>query len=217
MQDQSVLCSKHELLEKLRLQMSHINDVAAWVYHWFSCQIHGWGTRWVDGVCFTGDVQLEHLEAVNRQIHHALSLSHVGYLDFVGNVEDPDNKANEFRPFKLDNDDAQHHLEFVDLLSFICTLYRLQQLHPGAVLARLHGIFSRCCRCDLILATRVLCLDIYNPIMRAEYRASKREVPSSDILIAFGQSEPYVKKLVSVFTAAQRERMRACVQTMVDT
>ena len=212
----SVPCSKHQLLEDLRSQISHVNDVAALVYHWSSCQLLTWGCQKDHpGIDQIGDLDLERLEALNAQIHHALSLCQIGYLCFYGNMEDPDNKASEFTPFG--DDDVQYHLEFSDQLLFVCALYRLQQLHTGAVLARLHGIFSRCCRHDLLLASRVLCLDGTSPFAQAEYQASRAEKPSADILTAFGQSEPYVKEVVSLLTAVQRERMMACVQTMVDT
>jgi len=98
----------------------------------------------------------------------------------------------------------------------VCTLYRLQQLNPEAVLARLHGIFSRCCRYDLLLASRVLCLDGAESVTQAEYQASKQEAPAVDILAAFAQNEPHIRETVSQLTAMQKEEMISCVQTMVN-
>jgi len=95
-------------------------------------------------------------------------------------------------------------------------LHRLQQLNPEAVLARLHSIFSRCCRFDLLLASSVLCLDGINSATQAEYQASQQEAPAIDIFTAFAQNEPYIRQVVSQLTAMQREEMTSCVQTMVN-
>ncbi len=93
-------------------------------------------------------------------------------------------------------------------------MYRLQQLNPEAVLARLHSIFSRCCRRDLLLASRVLCLDDTDSATQADYEASKQEAPAADILTAFAQNEPGIRHVVSHLTAMQREEMTS--QAMVN-
>lgn len=225
---QSSPYSKHHLLETLHSQISHVNDVAALVYHWSSWQPLSWlcqGRRLpeIDHICL---FECGHLEALNKQIHHALSLRHTGNDDDDDNVvdddddhdrKDPDNKASEFTLFDIHL--GLCYTKYVDKLLFICALYRLQQLQPEAVLARLPGIFSRCCRLDLLLVTRVLCLEACgpDPTAHAEYLASRQEVPSTDILTAFGQSEPYVREVVSTLSAVQREGMMACVRLMVDT
>ena len=215
MQMTSSPCSKDQLLETLRSQISHINDAAALVHHWYSCQYLSWAcAKGLAGICHLVSPNLDRMEGLNEQIRTALSLHHTGYLDFYSNLEDSNNKVSEFNPFA--DGDVQYHLEFSDQLLFICALYRLQQLHSGAALARLHGIFSTCCRCDLLMASRVLCLDGYNPTTEAEYLANKQDVPSTDILNAFGQSEPCIRGVISTLTAVQRECMMSCVQAMVD-
>ena len=163
------------------------------------------------------DIEPEHwerMDSLNKKIHEALSLGYQGYLDFSNKKKDPRNKVKEFSAFN--HGDAQYLLEFNDQLLFLCTLHRLQQLNPEAVLARLHSTFSRCCRFDLVLASRVLCLDDTNSATQAEYQASKQEAPAVDIFAAFAQNEPYLRQTVSQLTAMQREEMMFCVQTMVN-
>ncbi len=208
--------TKHELIEVLRSQISHINDAAAFLYHWVPCQYTSWSFQlhYPDGI--GPDIEFEHgerLDRLNDKIHEALSLGYQGYLNFSSKQIDPKNKVKEFSAF---DGDVQYHLEYHDQLLFLCTLHRLQQLNPEAVLARLHGIFSRCCRYDLLLASRVLCLDGAESVTQAEYQASKQEAPAVDIFAAFAQNEPYLRQTVSQLTAMQREEMMFCVQTMVN-
>ena len=209
--------TKQELLEVLRSQISHINDAAAFLHHWVPCQYTEWNCQlhYPDG---TGpDIDWPHgdrLDRLNDKIHEALSLGYQGYLDFPPHRKtDPKNMFKEFSAF---DGDVQDRLEYTDQLLFVCTLYRLQQLNPEAVLARLHGIFSRCCRYDLLLASRVLCLDGAESVTQAEYQASKQEAPAVDILAAFAQNEPHIRETVSQLTAMQKEEMISCVQTMVN-
>ena len=115
----------------------------------------------------------------------------------------------------LDDGDVQYHLEFSDQLKFMCTLYRLQQLPPQAVLARFHSMLSKCSRFDLLLLSQVLTSG-GNDIGRGKYLASRREVPATDVLTAFGQNEPDVRDVVSSLTEAQRCSMMSCVKGMVD-
>ncbi len=206
--------SKHELVEELRFQISHINDVAALVYHWFSCNCLAWTYQTFYPIGPGREIEPEHqkrMNSLNKKIHEALSLGYQGYLDFSNKKQDPGNKVKEFSAF--DYGDTQYCLEFNDQLLFLCTLHRLQQLNPEAVLARLHGIFSRCSRFDLVLASRVFGdrNGTYD-----EYQASKQEVPAADILTAFAQHEPCIRQVVSQLTAVQREEMTTCVQTMVN-
>ena len=210
-------CTKHDLVEVLRSQISHINDVAAFLYHWIPCRNLAWSYQ----MCYPSgagdDIEREHWErmySLYKKIHEALSLGHQGYLDFHNKKKDPRNKIKEFSAFNCRS--AQYLLEFDDQLLFLCTLHRLQQLSPEAVLARLHSIFTRCCRFDLMLASRVLCLDDTNSATQAEYQASKQEAPAADILTAFAQNGPCIRHLVSRLTVLQREEMKSCVQTMVN-
>ncbi len=212
-QQQAGPCSKHHLIEVLRCQISHINDVAAFVYHWVPCSHSGWICQ-MDSPARAGyDTELwERMDHLNKKIHRALSLGHQGYLDFSKKKKDPRNKVKEFSAF--DHQPEQYLLHFHDQLLFLCSLYRLQQLNPEAVLARLHSIFSRCCRRDLLLASRVLCLDDTDSATQADYEASKQEAPAADILTAFAQNEPGIRHVVSHLTAMQGEEMTS--QAMVN-
>lgn len=134
--------TKLELVEELRFQISHINDVAAFVYHWFSCNCLAWTYQTYYPIGPGCEIEPEHqkrMNSLNKKIHEALSLGYQGYLDFSNKKQDPRNKVKEFSAF--DYGDTQYCLEFNDQLLFLCTLHRLQQLNPEAVLARLHGIF----------------------------------------------------------------------------
>lgn len=62
----------------------------------------------------------------------------------------------------------------------------------------------------------VLQLHTTNATHRQRYAASRKEVPSDDVLVAFGQSEPYIQEVVSSLTDAQRAGMMLCVADMVD-
>ena len=208
-------CTKHDLIEVLRSQISHINDVAAFVYHWVPCSYSGWSSQMHSPARAGYDTKLwEHMDHLNKKIHRALSLGHQGYLDFSKKKKDPRNKVKEFSAF--DHDLEQYLLQFHDQLLFLCSLYRLQQLNPEAVLARLHSIFSRCCRRDLLLTSRVLCLDDTDSVTQADYEASKQEAPAADIFTAFAQNEPGIRRVVSQLTVMQREEMTFCVQSMVN-
>ncbi|DBA73978.1 TPA: hypothetical protein ACH3X1_010805 [Trebouxia sp. C0004] len=207
---------KHELLEALRSQVSHINDVAAFVYHWVPRQNWRYPIRIPTGTGnLTEPEPWKRMDSLNKKIHEALSLVYQGYLDFSNKKKDPRNKVKEFSAFNTFQ--VQYFLVDNDQLLLLCTLHRLQQLNPEAVLARLQSIFSRCCRFDLLLASSVMCFIEDPDIARqAEYQASKQEVPAADILTAFSQAEPCIRQTVSQLTALQREAMTSCVQTMVN-
>ena len=208
--------TKHELIEELRSQISHINDVAAFVHHWVPCQCLAWRCQLYHPIGPKRDIKPEHeecLDSLNKKVHKAFSLGYQGYVNFSNQTKDPKNKGKEFSAF---NGDVQSHSEFHDQLLFLCTMHRLQQLNPEAVLARLHSIFSRCCRFDLMLALRVLCLDGFNSATQAEYQASKLEAPAVEMFAAFAQNEPHIRQTVSQLTAMQKEEMTCFVQTMVN-
>ncbi len=193
-------------------EISHINDVAAFLYHWVPCQYLGWGyeLHYRDNV--GPDIELdrgERLDRLNNKIHEALSLGCQGNPNFCNGRKDPENKGKQCS-------DVNFHLEFCHELLSLCTLYRLQQLNPEAVLARLQSIFSRCCRFDLMLASRVLCLDAANNATQAEYQASKQEMPALNILAAFAQNEPRIRQTVSQLAAVQKEQVVSCAQTLVN-
>ena len=207
--------TKHKLVEELRSQISHINDVAAFLYYWTPCQYLAWTFQTYYPVSPGCDIEAKHwqrLDSLNKKIHEALSLGYQGYLDFSNKKQDPRNKVKEFSAF--DYGDIQYCLEFHDQLLFLCTLHRLPQLDPEAVLARLHSIFSRCSRFDLLLASRVF--DDAKIATQDEYQASKQEVPAADISTAFAQNEPHIRQVVSQLTAVQREEMTCRVQTMLN-
>jgi len=162
------------------------------------------------------DIESEHwvrLDNLNKKIQKALSLGHQGYLDFFRETEDPSNKVKEFSAF---DGPVQYDLDLHDELLFLCTLHRLKQLKPEAVLARLHSIFSRCCRFDLLLASHVLCVEGTNSASQAENQASTQEAPATDIIIAFAQNEPYIRRIVSHLTVMQRKQMISCVRKLVN-
>ncbi len=208
---------KHELVEALRSQISHINDVAAFLYHWTPCKNVVWKYQMRYPTGAGRRTEPEHwkrMDSLNKKIHEALSRGYQGYLNFFDKKKDLRNKVLEFSAFN--DGSVPYLLSFIEQLLFLCTLHRLQQLNCEAVLARLHGIFSRCCRFDLLLASRVLCLDDTDIVRQAEYQASKQEVPAADVLTAFAQNEPCIRQVVSQLTALQREEMKSCVQTMVN-
>ncbi len=216
MQQQVIPYPKHELIEGLRSQISHINDVAAFIYHWAPYRYFGWSRQMYSPIGTERDIESEHwerLDSLNKMIHKALSLGYQGYLEFFNERKDPRNKVMEFSAF---DGGVQYYLDIHDQLLFLCTLHRLQQLNPEAVLARLHSIFSRCCRFDLLLASHVLCVDGTNSATQAENQASTQEAPAIDIITAFAQNEPYIRQIVSHLTAMQREEMTFCVQRMVN-
>ena len=207
---------KHKLVEALPSQISHINDVAAFLYHWAPCQ----NVVWKYQMCYPTDgrrTEPEHskrMDSLNKKLHEALSLGCQGYFIFFDKKKDPRNKVLEFSAF---NDGCVPHLlSFNEQLLFLCTLHRLQQLNSEAVLACLHGIFSRCCRFDLLLASCVLCLDDTDIVRHPAYQASRQEVPAADVLTAFAQNEPCIRHVVSQLTALQTEEMKSYVQTMMN-
>ena len=68
-------------------------------------------------------------------------------------------------------------------LSFLCILHVLQQMPPEAVLARFHGMLSRCCRYDLLIESRILPTYLIGP------QAWTQQTPADDILAALDQHE----------------------------
>lgn len=163
--------SKHSLLQKLLQQICHINDVAALIDEWVPAHNLLWAHEMAQLGIKMGFPR-EFLSRAScriwlpqpirrmRQLQHkvvsALSIGFVGFLDFAGDKTNPDNKAahHEFASFgtrRVAAGRCQHNQ-----LLFLCSLHRLQQLPPEAVLARLHGIFSRCCRVDLLLLVTLL-------------------------------------------------------------
>ncbi len=122
------------------------------------------------------DIEPEHwerMDSLNKKIHEALSLGYQGYLDFSNKKKDPRNKVKEFSAFN--HGDAQYLLEFNDQLLFLCTLHRLQQLNPEAVLARLHSIFARCCCFDLLLVSGCCALMIATAPDRLNIKQANRK------------------------------------------
>jgi hypothetical protein len=209
--------TKHKLIEELRSQISHINDLAALLYHWIPCHCLAWTYQVYHPIGPGRDIAHEHeerMDSLNKKIYEALSLGFEGYLDFFNKKQDPRNKVKEFSAFN--HGDTQWSLEFNDQLLFLCTLHRLQQLNPEAVLARLHSIFSKCSRFDLLLVSRVFDHFVFDIETQDVYQASKREAPAADILTAFAQNEPQIRQVVSQLTAVQREEMTSCVRTMVN-
>ncbi|DBA67578.1 TPA: hypothetical protein ACH3X2_001847 [Trebouxia sp. C0005] len=93
--------TKHELIKVLGSQIRHINDVAAFIYHWVPFQYLGWKCQIYDPIGTERDIESKHwvrLDSLNKKIHEALSLGYHGYLDFFGDREDPRNKVKETAP-----------------------------------------------------------------------------------------------------------------------
>ena len=184
--------SKHSLLQTLLQQICHINDVAALVDNWvaeskldcfFQTDKLGHWWRRTDNV--HGRLELHaRLEQLHNKVLAAFSIGHTGftYRSMFPRASHPEfttlASQPEFTGFAKGLDCLKG---FHDHLLFFCAMHRLQQLPRDAVLARLHSIFSRCCRCDLLLLTCVAC---YRELPIAEGISS--EAHADDILTAFG-------------------------------
>ena len=218
-------CSKHSLLRSLCDQIQHINDVAAFMYYWTECTHFDWGDQlealglaaqqydaWTSGLGCNG-IRCR-LSSLERAIQQAFLLGWDGFVDFNHDKDHAANKWQEFMGFKPN--DVQQEFKFKDQLVFMCVLYQLQQLPAQVVLARLHGMLSRCCRCDLLVLSEVLQLEWRNQMRLQLYDVSREEEPESDVLSAFGQSEPAVAGVLSALTHEQRCSIVSCVKDMVD-
>lgn len=97
-------------------------------------------------------------------------------------------------------------LEYQFELEFLCVLCRLQQLPAQAVLARLHGMLSRCCRWDLLLLSQVL---------KCTRCDSNEEQPESDVLFALGQRVVPVADDISALTRKQRRIRISCINVLL--
>ena len=207
-------CSKHSLLGTLHGQIQHINDVAALMFDWTASSHFDWNFELSDlGLSyqdFLMDVLRCSMGGLKAAIEQAFVLGWDGYVNFYRKKDDTSNKWQDFLAFINSPNvrDVQYSLEFHDQLAFMCVLYRLQQLPPQAVLARMHGILSRCCRWELLLLSQLL-------ERRARYQEGDGEEPESDVLSAFGQNCFAIKPVVSVLTYEQRCTMLSCVKAMV--
>lgn len=186
-------CDKHTLLEFMSDQIQHVNDVAALLYYWHTCYRLSWwcelrelGATSRNSVVGSRDLE-NRMEHLNYMIHMSLQLHYDGFLDFDNRLADPQNVHADFLEFN--QGDLPYHLEYADVLVFLCSLYRLKQYSAPAVLQRLFSVLSRCCRFDLLVLTRVLQLDGTNPKTLQKYMSNTLSF-SEDILDAFGESEP---------------------------
>lgn len=183
--------SKHSLLQTLLQQICHINDVAALIDDWVQAHVFSWasereqmGFSCREVYVFTwdpsGDPKPKHrMRQLQNKVASALSIGFEGFLNFYQDLSHPNNMARypEFAAFY----DIFHCREWHNQLLFLCALHRLQQLPPKAVLARLHSIFSRCCRYDLLLLTTR-----YGMRRRHKDDDIWPEAHADDILTAFG-------------------------------
>lgn len=210
--------SKHSLLQTLLQQIRHINDVAALIDEWVPAHDRLWAyknrhmdnwrplprTIWLPE-------SIRRMRQLQYKVVLALSIGFVGFWDSAGE-QTIHNKAGhcEFAAFgalmkplnRLKNNQ----------LLFLCALHRLQQLPAQAVLARLHGIFSRCCRFDLLMLVNSLA-------HRRQYveGAIWPEAHAEDILIAFGgmtRDLPYMKT-VDCLTVEEKEQIKQHTGSMV--
>ena len=211
-------CSKHTILGILQNQIQHVNDIATLLHHCTASVIFSWGCE-LNALGFKiPERQKSHMEVSMQRlldnIKQAFLIGYDKFLDFQ--ISQKDNVNNVWKEFiALDNDNVQYH-PFTDKLAFMCTLYRLQQLPPQAVLARFHRILSRCSRFELLLLSQILGMRGRNVMSRDQYMASRREVPAADVLTAFAQIEPNVRGVMLSLTEAQRRSMMLCVKEMVD-
>lgn len=153
-----------------------------------------------------------------RQLQHkvvsALSIGFVGCLSFR-DKDHPHNKVAcpEFAPFMTER--HQWYRECHNQLLFLCALHRLQQLPPGAVLARLHSIFSKCCRFDLLLLTTRFAR---RRCAAGEAVDHEPEAHADDILTAFGamQWNMVYMPMMDDMHVSDRLEIKQSIGSMVD-
>lgn len=210
-------CDKHTLLEVISDQIQHVNDVAALLYYWHTCYLLNWWCQLrelgsISRNSLVGSRDLDNrMEHLNSMIHVSFQLHHDGFLDFDSRLADPQNVHADFLDFN--KDDLPYHLEYADVLVFLCSLYRLKQYSAPAVLKRLSSLLSRCCRFDLLVLTRVLQLDGRKLKILQKYRSNILSC-SKDILDAFGESEPYVQEMLQSLTSVQQKNIIASVKKL---
>ena len=193
--------SKHNVLKTVHHQIQHINDIATLMYRWSASARLNWEDELIE---LELDPRRNH-QNYNSESMHRLS-AEIMCAFSLGHASPYKNKYvdNAWKEF-VSGDPAVHYLlEFNDEWAFICTLYQLQQLPSQAVLARFHGILTRCSTCDLLLLSECL----------RTYRDHHRRVPATDIISAFAQNESRVKAAVASLTEAQRCTIMLCVERM---
>ena len=187
------LMSKHSLLQTLLQQICHINDVAALIDDWVQAHVMSWSCEREElGFSFEeayyastgspcGGPELIHrMRQLQHKVVAALSIGFEGFLDRFRDLSHPHNKACRPEFADLTSHFLFHYREWHNQLLFLCSLHRLQQLPAKAVLTRLHSIFSRCCRYDLLLlSTR------FARRRRHAGEAIWPEAYAEDIVIAF--------------------------------
>jgi hypothetical protein len=185
---------KHRALQTLRTQVTHINDVAALVFHMSAAVTIHWE-------CHNRDVEVP--EVVDAPLRRLMTV--LGIPATPGSDLDV-----TFQPFISCGDGHwYYHMEFHDHQLFLYALVHLKTLSAEAVLRRIHGYFSRQSRSDLILLSRVLDLELgRNPLTATEYETG-RHVREQDIWLAFASAEPSVRDIISRLTPAQRARLTA--------
>ena len=219
-------CSKHDLLENLLDQIQHINDVAALMYYWTESSLCNWSSQldalglsaqhydsWAAGLgCHGVRCRLSSLEAA---IYKAFLLGWDGFVDFEHDKHDVANKWQEFKVFSSD-EVPQDSMKNKSELVFLCVLYQLQQLPAQDVLVRLHGMLSRCCRCDLLLLLEILEQEVKSQSAMNDYDADWVDEPESDVVMAFAQVEPLVAYAIYGVTTEQKCSMVLCIKGMVE-
>lgn len=192
--------SKHNVLNTLRHQIQHINDIATMVYRWSASRCRGWETELSDLGLYSirnhEDHYSDSMSRLTAVIMHAFSLDHArSYRTYIDDA---------WKEFVSGDPAVELALEHHDEWAFMCTLYQLQQLPSQAVLARFYGILTRCSTCDLLLLSQCL----------RTYCDHHRRVPAIDIISAFAQNESCVKAAVATLTEAQRCKIMLCVERM---
>lgn len=211
-------CDKYTLLRFISDQIQHVNDVAALLYYWHTSQHLNWWCELQElGYVARNSLPLSRdldnrMQNLNTMIHTSLHLHYDGFLDFDDRLADPSHVYKDFLDFN--KGDLWYHLEFADVLVFLCSLHRLKRYSAPAVLQRLFSLLSRCCRFDLLVLTRVLQLDGRNPRILQQYVTNT--LSSEDILDAFGETEPYVQGILQSLTSVQRNSIIAKVEKLCD-
>ena len=222
--------SKHSLLRTLLQRIRHINDVAVLLHAWVvaSTPLMGWFVNF-DGLGQWGrhaDMKSSYdfwsrqgLHARLQQLHNkvlaAFSIGHVAFSHYDSHPRD----MAEFAAFAKLADPWGMNDGF---LAFFCALHRLQQLPPNAVLARLHSIFSRCCRFDLLLLTN--CLANWHVCAAAEAiwsefipsEAIPPEAHADDIFTAFGANRRCTMAVVAQVSPSDKVKIKELIHKIVD-
>ncbi|KAL3130383.1 hypothetical protein ABBQ38_008208 [Trebouxia sp. C0009 RCD-2024] len=216
---------KQSLLQTLIKQIRNMNDVAALIDAWVSAHENRWDcarkqlgeekelmfneATWYPEVTVLKPYMrgIRRMRQRQHKVVAALSIGFVECLDVYSNMQHPANKAAhpELAAFAACCEKGAHNQ-----LPYLCSLHRLQQFAPEAVLARLHSIFPGCCQFDPLLL--VSCL--------AKVRQSADGVwpgaQADDILAAFGGLSSCFKHTVYRLSTLEKVKVKQHICDKVD-